>query len=57
MCDDIQMTVKELKAKGVEFTKEITDGGTRLMATLRISGGDELGLYEPRHPSPLAADR
>src|ERR1700722_5473959 len=26
-CDDIQRTVKELKARGVEFTDEITDVG------------------------------
>jgi hypothetical protein len=29
MCDDIEDTVQELKAKGVEFTREISDEGVR----------------------------
>ena len=54
MCDDIQATVAELKAKGVEFTDEISDEGFGLMTSLRLPGGSELGLYEPRHPTPLS---
>jgi catechol 2,3-dioxygenase-like lactoylglutathione lyase family enzyme len=53
MCDDIRATVEELQAKGVEFTRGISDEGFGLMTALRLPGGDELGLYEPRHPSPL----
>ncbi len=54
MCDDIRATVAELKAKGVEFTDEISDEGFGLMTSLRLPGGGELGLYEPRHPTPLS---
>ena len=54
MCDDIQATVAELNAKGVEFTDEISDEGFGLMTSLRLPGGSELGLYEPRHPTPLS---
>jgi hypothetical protein len=56
MCDDVHATVAELRGKGVEFTKPITDEGFGLVTSLRLPGGSELGLYEPRHPSPLAKD-
>jgi catechol 2,3-dioxygenase-like lactoylglutathione lyase family enzyme len=54
MCHDIERTVAELKGKGVEFVTTISDEGYGLMTRLRIPGGGEIGLYEPRHPSPLA---
>jgi len=53
MCDDIRATVDELNAKGVEFTRPVTDAGWGLVTALALPGGGELGLYEPRHPSPL----
>ena len=56
MCDDIGTTVEELKAKGVEFTREISDQGFGLMTALRLPDGGELAIYEPRHPSPLSRD-
>lgn len=52
LCDDIDTTVKELEAKGVEFVRPIEDAGWGLMTAMRIPGGSELGLYEPRHASP-----
>ena len=57
MCDDIGTTVDELKAKGVEFTREISDEGFGLMTALRLPDGGELAIYEPRHPSPLSPER
>jgi catechol 2,3-dioxygenase-like lactoylglutathione lyase family enzyme len=54
MCDDIRTTVAELEAKGVEFTKEISEQAFGLITSLRLPDGDELALYEPRHASPLA---
>jgi catechol 2,3-dioxygenase-like lactoylglutathione lyase family enzyme len=53
MCDDIAATVSELEAKGVEFTGPVGDVGWGLLTAMKVPGGDELGLYEPRHPSPL----
>jgi glyoxalase/bleomycin resistance protein/dioxygenase superfamily protein len=53
MCDDVHTTVEELTAKGVEFTEPITDAGWGLVTAIALPGGGELGLYEPRHPSPL----
>lgn len=52
MCDDIKKTVAELKAKGVEFTGEPSDQGWGILVTLKIPGGGEMGLYQPRHPRP-----
>jgi catechol 2,3-dioxygenase-like lactoylglutathione lyase family enzyme len=54
MCHDIERTVAELERKGVEFVSPITDEGYGLMTRLKIPGAGEIGLYEPKHPSPLA---
>jgi len=53
MCDDVHATIDELKAKGVEFSGPVSDEGFGLMTTIRLPGGGELGLYEPRHPTPV----
>jgi catechol 2,3-dioxygenase-like lactoylglutathione lyase family enzyme len=57
MCEDVRATVEELRAKGVQFTRDISDEGFGLMTALKLPGGGELALYEPRHPSPLTPDR
>ena len=53
MCDDIDATVAELEAKGVEFAGAITDAGFGRLTHLRVPGGGEMGLYEPSHPTAL----
>jgi catechol 2,3-dioxygenase-like lactoylglutathione lyase family enzyme len=55
MCDDVERTKAELEAKGVEFLAPVSDEGWGRLTRLRIPGGGEMGLYEPRHPSPLPA--
>ena len=50
MCDDLPATMSDLKAKGVEFTGEVTERGWGTLATLRVPGAGEVGLYQPRHP-------
>ncbi|MEV0646666.1 VOC family protein [Phytomonospora sp. NPDC050363] len=52
MCDDVAATVAELRGKGVEFTGDITDQGWGRLTGVRLPGGGEVGLYEPRHPTP-----
>jgi hypothetical protein len=52
MCDDTHATVDELKRKGVEFSRPISDEGFGLLTAIKLPGGGELGLYEPRHPTP-----
>lgn len=51
MCDDIDATVAELRGRGVEFLTSVEDRGFGLMTTLRVPGGGEVGLYEPKHPT------
>jgi hypothetical protein len=52
MCDGARATVDELKRQGVEFSRPISDEGFGLMTAIKLPGGGELGLYEPRHPIP-----
>jgi catechol 2,3-dioxygenase-like lactoylglutathione lyase family enzyme len=54
MCDDVETTVAELGAKGVEITAPVQDVGFGLLTALRLPGGGEVRLYQPKHPSPLA---
>ena len=54
MCDDVHATVEELKTKGVEFSRSPSDEGFGLLTAIRLPSGGELGLYEPRHPTPLS---
>ena len=51
MCDDVDATVAELTAKGVEFTGPVENQGFGLLTHLRVPGGGEIGLYQPRHPT------
>jgi catechol 2,3-dioxygenase-like lactoylglutathione lyase family enzyme len=50
MCDDLEATMAELSTKGVEFTLAVTEERWGLRTAVRLPGGGELGLYEPRHP-------
>jgi catechol 2,3-dioxygenase-like lactoylglutathione lyase family enzyme len=51
MCDDLRATVDELEAKGVKVSREFEQAGFGLLTSLRLPGGSELRLYEPRHPT------
>ena len=53
MCDNIEATVRELAAKGVEFSSGVTRQRWGLITTIKLPGGGRLGLYEPLHASPL----
>lgn len=53
MCDDLHATVAELEAKGAEFADGVSEQRWGLTTTLKLPGGGQLQLYEPRHPSPL----
>jgi catechol 2,3-dioxygenase-like lactoylglutathione lyase family enzyme len=54
MCRDLDGTVAELKAKGVEFVADVEEENWGRSTRFRIPGGVEMGLYEPKHASPLA---
>jgi len=53
MCDEVDATVQELKAKGVQFTQAVQDQGWGKLTAFKLPGGSELYLYQPRHASPL----
>ena len=55
MCDDIQQTVRELRAKGIEVKGEPQDEGYGITVMLGLPGGVEVMLYEPRHPMAIRA--
>jgi catechol 2,3-dioxygenase-like lactoylglutathione lyase family enzyme len=54
MCDDVHATVAELRSKGVDIARPVSDEGFGLVTAIRLPGDGELGLYEPRHPTPLS---
>jgi catechol 2,3-dioxygenase-like lactoylglutathione lyase family enzyme len=51
MCDDLDATIADLRAKGVEFAAPVSDEAWGRVTRLHVPGGGELGLYEPRHPT------
>lgn len=46
-CDDINQTVKELKAKGVKFKGEIENHGYGLVTHFYVPGDFTIQLYQP----------
>lgn len=48
-CDDIDATVRELKARGVEFEQDVEDHGYGLVTFFRVPGGFTVQLYQPRY--------
>lgn len=54
VCDDLDATMDELRAKGVQFTQDVSEERWGRLTRLRLPGGGEVGMYEPRHP--LAID-
>jgi hypothetical protein len=54
LCDDINATLDDLRARGVEVTKEVSDQGWGLLSALRLPDGSELPIYQPRHATAIA---
>jgi catechol 2,3-dioxygenase-like lactoylglutathione lyase family enzyme len=52
MCDDIHATLAELRGKGVEVARDVSDQRWGLLAAIRLPDGSELPIYQPRHPLP-----
>jgi predicted enzyme related to lactoylglutathione lyase len=55
MCDDVEATIVDLTAAGIEVTRPVEDQGWGLLTSIRLPGGSELGLYQPRHDRPPQA--
>jgi hypothetical protein len=52
ICDDIKKTVADLNSRGY-LTAPVEDRGWGLVTTIALAGDELVGLYEPRHASPL----
>lgn len=50
MCDDLETTRGELRAKGVEVG-EVSEQRWGILTSFTLPGGGSVGLYEPRHPT------
>ena len=48
-CDDIEKTVAQLRARGVEFTDPIADHGYGLVTYMKVPGDFKIQLYQPRY--------
>ncbi len=57
MCDDVEATVADLTAKGVEFTSPVENQGFGLLVRLRVPGAGEIGLYQPTGTPPPTTSR
>ena len=53
MCDDVDALVGDMTSRGYACSPVSEEGWGRL-TQLTLPGGGKLGIYEPRHPSPLA---
>jgi catechol 2,3-dioxygenase-like lactoylglutathione lyase family enzyme len=52
MCDDVEAERARLEGRGVRCA-EIVEARWGLVTRISLPGGGEVGLYEPRHPSPV----
>src|SRR5579872_3523156 len=52
MCSDLDATIKELVARKVEVRLPPYEERWGRLVFIALPGGSELGVYEPRHPSP-----
>lgn len=48
-CEDIKQSVAQLKAKGVEFTDQVSDQGYGLVIHFKMPGDIEVELYQPHY--------
>ena len=48
-CDDIVKTVRELRARDVEFTQEVEDHGYGLVTFFKVPGDFKVQLYQPKY--------
>jgi catechol 2,3-dioxygenase-like lactoylglutathione lyase family enzyme len=52
MCDDLNATMANLKARGVTCG-EITEARWGSITAIEVPGAGKIGLYQPKHPTAL----
>lgn len=50
MCDDLEQTLADLRAKGVEPLGPIHDERWGRLTWVQIAEGTTIGIYQPKHP-------
>jgi len=53
MCDDLDATMTELHAKGIEFRGDVEERRFGRAVTMVLPGDVQVLLYEPTHPTAI----
>lgn len=53
MCDDLKSEMATLERKGVKCSK-VEEQRWGSITKMRLPGGGDIGLYQPKHPTALA---
>jgi hypothetical protein len=53
MCDDLNVEISRLVKKGVQCS-DVQEARWGSITKIRLPGGSEIGLYQPKHPTALA---
>jgi hypothetical protein len=52
MCDDVKVFMEDMEAKGVACSP-VEEQRWGSITRLTLPGGGKVGVYQPKHPSPL----
>jgi hypothetical protein len=52
MCDDLRGEISALREKGVQCS-DVQEARWGSITKIRLPGGGEIGLYQPKHPTAL----
>jgi catechol 2,3-dioxygenase-like lactoylglutathione lyase family enzyme len=55
MCDDLEATMTELKAKGAEFEGDLTEEPWGITTQLKVPGAGAMTLYQPAYDPPATS--
>ena len=53
MCDDLKSEISALREKGIRCS-EVQEARWGSITKIRLPGGGEVGLYQPKHPIAVA---
>jgi hypothetical protein len=53
MCDDLKAEISELSKKGIQCS-DVQEARWGSITKIRLPGGGEVGLYQPKHPTALS---
>jgi predicted enzyme related to lactoylglutathione lyase len=52
MCDDLTETLRDLKSKNV-MVSDVSEQRWGKLSAITLPGGGKIGIYEPKHSTPL----